>query len=146
MTPTTSPWAWVVTLAEKAGTTFLEVFLASWLAADALGASTAEAAALAGLAAAATVIANGLPVVPAGLPFVVDLVLATARTFAAAFLAYVGGAPILSLDYDLAVAAATAAIPAALAVAKGLLSSRLGSAASTRLLPDRLDATTPTAA
>ena len=132
---------YLITLLEKVISTFLEVFVTGLLAADALGASTAEAAAIAAIPAALTVVANGIPLVPAGLPFYVDMLFRTVRTYAVAFLGFAAAVPVFSLDYSIAVAASTAALPAALAVAKGLLASKVGKPDTAALLPANVDTT-----
>lgn len=128
-----------ISLAEKALATYLQVFVTGLLVADALGASTAQSAAIAAIPAALTVLANGIPVVPSGLPFYVDLVLRTGRTYVVSFLGFLVAVPVFRLDYSIAVAAATSALPAALAVLKGSLASKVGRSDSAALLPLRYD-------
>lgn len=126
-------------LAEKVLATWVQVFVTGLLAATALDISTAQAAAIAAIPAALTVVANGLPVVPVGLPFYVDLVLRTVRTYVVAFLGFLVAVPVFSLDYSIGLAAAAAAGPAALAVLKAGLASKVGNADSAALLPTNLD-------
>lgn len=124
----------IIALLEKVLSTFVQVFLTAFLAADQLGIDTAQAAAIAAIPAALTVIANGLPVVPEGLPFYVDLIFRTARTYAVTFVGFIAAMPIFSLDYSIALAASTAALTACLAVVKGAIASRVGDPNSASLI------------
>lgn len=116
----------LVALAEKAIWTFLQAFAGFLLTAQILDASTANAATLAAVAATGTVVANGVPGVPVGLPFGVDVALRAVRTFAVSFLTLFFGAPVFELSTSAANAALIAAIPAALAVVKAGAASRIG--------------------
>lgn len=136
-------------LVEKVATTFLQVFIAAWLASGALGFDGASKWVLGGVAACLTVIANAVPS-PSGLPFWPDLTLRTLRTYVVGFLTLAAGAITTGLTsadpigFDTAAAiassAAWGALPAALAVAKGLLARAvpLGTG-SPAVLPTRLD-------
>lgn len=125
--PSSRPIDYFVSLLEKVLATYVEAFLALLLAGPALDLSTAQSAGIAALPAAITVVANGLPLVPAGLPFYVDLLLRTIRTYVAAFLGLLVAVPVFELEIGILAAAATGALPAALAVLKGALSRRIGS-------------------
>ena len=126
---------------EKTVSTFVQVFITVFVASDTVGASTAQAAALAGVAAAMSALLGSLPIVPDGLPFSTDLFFRTARTyvisFGTLFLAANGGA--FELSVTGLQAAALAAVPAALTVAKGLLASRFGDTGTAALLPWSMD-------
>ena len=128
----------LLSLLEKAGLTFLQVFVMTLSVGGSLDVSTAQAAIIGGIGAAVTVIANGIPaVVP--LSFWLDLVLRTVRTYVAAFVAYLLALPILDLSYSTLAAASAAALPAVLAVVKGAVASRIGEHDSAALLPAKYD-------
>lgn len=126
---------------EKTISTFVQVFITVFIASDTVGSTTAQAAGLAGVAGAISALLGSLPIVPEGLPFSTDLFFRTARTyvisFGTLFLAANGGA--FELSVTGLQAAGLAAIPAALTVAKGLIASRFGDAASAALLPSSVD-------
>lgn len=131
-----------IALLEKVISTYVQAFITFLLMSGSLAlvnVSTAQAAAIAAIPAAVTVIANGLPVIPVGLPFYVDLILRTIRTFAAGFFGYLGALPMFTLEKSMLVAAIAGALPAALAVLKGGLASKVGRADSAALLPKSLD-------
>jgi len=128
-----------VVLAEKVATTYVEAFLTILLGGDWLNVSTAEAAAIAALPAALTVIANGTPLVPIGLPFYVDLGLRAVRTYAVTFVGFAAAVPVFALDYSIAVSASAAGMTAALALVKGALASKIGRSDSAAVLPASLD-------
>lgn len=127
-------------LLEKTLATYLQAFLGLLVVGSALDASTVQVAAIAAIPAALTVVANGLPAVPGGMPFYLDLALRTARTYVAAFLGLLLAMPVFSLDGSIALAALSGAIPAALAVVKAGLAKRVGNHGTAAMLPDRLDA------
>lgn len=126
---------------EKTISTFVQVFITVFVASDTVGATTAQAAGLAGVAAALSALLGSLPIVPEGLPFSTDLFFRTARTYVISagtlFLAANGGA--FELSVTGLQAAALAAVPAALTVAKGLIASRFGAVNSAALLPSSAD-------
>lgn len=128
----------VLALLEKAGLTFLQVFVTALLAGGSIDVSTAQAAIIGGIAAAVTVIANGIPAT-VQLSFWLDLVLRTVRTYVAAFVAYLLALPVLDLSYSTLAAASAAALPAVLAVVKGAVASRIGEPDSAALLPAKYD-------
>lgn len=115
-----------LSLLEKVVATYLEAFVSLLLVGTAIDVSTAEAAAIAAIPAALTVVANGLPVVPIGLPFWTDLALRIVRTYVAGFVGFLVAVPVFELEIGILTAAAVGALPAVLAVAKGALSSRIG--------------------
>lgn len=129
----------LASLVEKVVATFLQAFIVAFLAAGSMDLSTAEAAAFAAIPATASALVAALPVVPQDLPFWLDLVWRTVRTFAVGFLGYVAAVPVFTLDPSLLEAAAVAGGMAALAVAKGLLASKIGQPSSAALLPARYD-------
>lgn len=129
----------LLSLLEKAALTFLQVFVMTLSVGGALDVSTAQAAIIAGIGAAVTVIANGIPATVPDLPFWLDLALRTIRTYVAAFVAYLLALPALDLSYSTLAAASAAALPAVLAVVKGAVASRLGEPGSAALLPARYD-------
>lgn len=126
-------------LAEKVLWTYLQALAAILLAGTVLDVSTAQAAAMAALPAALTVVANGLPIVPEGLRFGVDLVLRSVRTYAVSFLGFLLALPVFSLDYSVLAAASTAALPAVLALIKATAASHLGTTGTAATLPASLD-------
>jgi len=129
----------IVSLLEKVIATFVQAFVAGLIVGPAIDISTAQAAALAAIPAGLTVVANGLPLVPVGLPFYVDLLLRTIRTFASSFLGFLIALPVFSLDYGVLQAAVAASIPAVLTVVKSGLASKVGDHETAALLPARLD-------
>lgn len=129
----------IALLVEKALWTYVQAFIATLLVGAAMDVSTAQAAAVAAIPAFLTVIANGLPAVPAGLPFYLDLLLRIIRTYAVSFLGYLVAVPTFTLDFSIAQAAATAGIPAILALLKGAAASRIGDHSTPATLPARLD-------
>lgn len=129
----------LASLAEKVALTYLQALASLLLLADQLGATTAQAAAIASIPAALTALVNGLPAVPVGLPWALDALLRTIRTYAVSFVGLLIAAPVFSLDLSLASAAAAGALPAALAVLKAAVASRIGNTATAALLPASLD-------
>jgi len=123
-------------LGEKTLWTFVEVFLTALLAADQLGADTAQAAGIAAAAAGLTVIANGLPQIElvSGNPLV-DSVGRIIRTGAASFLGFLVAAPVLDLSPTALQAAFVATIPALASALKGAIASRLGNKQTAAALP-----------
>jgi hypothetical protein len=114
----------IITLIEKAASTYVQVFITAWLAADTLGIGTAQAAGLAAIPAALTVIANGL-----------GLTLRTLRTYAVSVIGFLVALPVFDLEISTLQAALLAGVPAALAVIKGGLASQVGDPESPALLP-----------
>lgn len=137
--PGPGPLDFFLSLLEKVVATYLEAFVSLLLVGTAIEVSTAQAAAIAAIPAALTVVANGLPVVPVGLPFWIDLVLRTVRTYVAGFVGFLVAVPVFSLEIGILTAAAVGAIPATLAVAKGALSSKIGSSDTPAALPASRD-------
>ena len=131
--------SYFVHLLEKVLATYVEAFVALLLVGTAIDVSTAQAASIAAIPAGLTVVANGLPLVPVGLPFYVELLFRTLRTFVAAFLGLLVAVPVFELELGILAAAATGAIPATLAVLKGALSTRIGNEDSPAALPARMD-------
>lgn len=129
----------LIVLVEKVIATYLQSFVAFLLVGETIDASIAESAAVAAIPAALTVVANGLPTVPPDLPFWVDLVLRTVRTYVVTFVGLIVADPVFSLDISVAAAAATGAIPAALALLKAGLASKVGYDDTAALLPAELD-------
>lgn len=129
----------LASLAEKVALTYLQALASLLILADQLGATTAQAAAIASIPAALTALVNGLPAVPVGLPWALDTLLRTIRTYAVSFVGLLIAAPVFSLDLSLASAAAAGALPAALAVLKAAVASRIGNTATAALLPASLD-------
>ena len=137
---TVSPWAPLWALVERSGWQAAEVFLAALIGAGALDATVAQAGILAGVAAAITVLANGVPglMIPAGLPWVVDLGLRTVRSFVSAFLAPIAATAVLPLNIETWQAAALAGAVAGLTVIKSTIAGRFGGD-SAATLPARFD-------
>lgn len=129
----------VISLVEKVIATYVEAFVAALLLGSVIDVSTAQAAALAAIPAGLTVISSGMPLVPVGLPFYVDLGLRTIRTYAVSFIGFLVALPVFALDFGTLQAASAAAIPAALAVIKGALSTKIGNPTTAAALPARLD-------
>jgi hypothetical protein len=131
-------------LAEKTIATYLEWLIGLYIAdaADKLNTTTPQALALAAIPAALTVIANGLPGVPANLPFYVGLLLNAVRTFVAGFLGYMIALPFFTLEKSVLMAAGIACLPAALAVIKAGLASKVGDPTTPNVLPLHREPTT----
>lgn len=127
-------------LGEKTFWTFVQVFLTGWLAADALNFDTGQAAAIAGAAAALTVVANGLPQVEinTGNAFF-DVVGRIIRTGVVAALGYLVAAPVLDLSVDGWKTALMAAAPAVLAAIKGAIAAHVGDTDTAAILPASMD-------
>ena len=132
----------IYALIEKVVLTYLEAFGALFVTSSTLGISTATAAAVAALPAALTVVANGIPQVSVNLPFGVDLVFRTLRTYVVTFIGVLVAVPVFTLTVSSLRSAAIAAIPAALTVVKGLIARRIG-ADTAALLPASLDPQAP---
>lgn len=144
--PPSRPLDYFVFLLEKVLATYVQAFAGLLLAGPALDLSAAQSASIAALPAAITVIANGLPLVPSGLPFYVDLLLRTVRTYVAVFLGLLVAVPVFRLDIGIAAAAATGALPAALAVLKAALAQRIGDPGTAAVLPRHRDVSSQAAA
>ncbi len=132
---------WIVGLGEKVIMTFLEAYAAVMVAGNAFGELGAwKAAGVAALPAALTIVINGVntfPLTPNS--FLEDLVGRTLRTYVAGFLGFFVAAPAFGYSMNTLQAAALAGIPAAIAVAKGLISSRIGYSETAAALPTGLD-------
>lgn len=126
-------------LAEKVAWTFVQMFLAVLAAGSALDASTAEAAFVAAVAAALTALANGLPLVPDGLPFALDLILRGVRTFVAGFVSLLVADGVVSLSLTSWRAAAVGAFAMVIAFIKGEVAGRIGEHGTPATLPASLD-------
>lgn len=135
----TAPVNAFVLLIDKVVSTYVQVFIGLLLVGDAINASTAQMAAMAAIPAALTVVANGLPVTITGLPFWIDLIYRVARTYVVGFIGLLVAVPVFHLDYAILQAAATGAIPAALAVIKGAIASRVGEQGTPALIPAKYD-------
>lgn len=131
----------VALMAEKTISTFIQVFATVFVASGTVGSTTAQAALLAAIAAAGTAGLAALPIVPAGLPFRTDVFFRTVRTFVvtAGTLFFAGNNGAFDLSVSALEAAALAAVPVALTVAKSLFASRFGEANSAALLSSRVD-------
>ena len=125
MTPVQTLLSSLARLGEKIFWTAVEVFLTAFVVADQIGMTTAQAGATAAFAAVATILANGLPDAPEGLPLAVDLFYRTARTFGAAFFGAIASYSLFDLTWSTVSSTALVAAPAAIAVIKGWVSSKL---------------------
>ena len=131
---------WLADLAERSGTTFVQVFIGLLIVGQTIDASTAQIAAMGALAAVLAVVKA------AALEFLLtrprrdnvwwDLAERTGATFVESFLAVliVNPGEIGSLKLAWA-----AALPAALAVVKGGFATTIGKHGSAAALPARLD-------
>lgn len=128
-----------VGLVEKAIATYAQALIAILLLGSTTGTSTAQAAAIAALPTALTVVANGLAQINPQMPFYVDVLYRTVRTYVVSFLGFLLAMPTFHLDYSAAVAASASALPSALAVLKGVGAGLVGSSDSAALLPAALD-------
>ena len=127
-------------LFEKTFWTFVEVFLTGWVAADTFGMDTAQAAAIAGVAACLTVVANGLPdvIINTGNAWF-DTVGRVIRTGVVGVLGYLVAAPVLDISVDGWKSALIATAPAVLAAVKSAISSHFGNKETAAALPTNLD-------
>lgn len=124
---------------EKVISTFVQAFATYVIGMNALGADVAQAAALAAIAAAGTAALAALPLVPTGLPFYTDLFFRVVRTFTVTAGTLFFGAANFDLSVGALQAAIYGAVPAVLAILKGLMARRTGEAESPALLSSRLD-------
>lgn len=143
---TNNPWyVPVLSIFEKAVMTYVQAFLALVIAGYTtdFDPSTLTKLAIAALPALFTVLANGLPAIPEGLPFAGDLALRTLRTYVASFLGLLlaSSQAQFSIDITTLQIALLGAVPAALAVVKALLAQHVGDSSTAALLPARLDVT-----
>jgi hypothetical protein len=129
----------IIGLIEKAVTTYIEAFVALLAASTALDISIVQSAAIAAIPAAFTVIANGIPQPPTGMSFYGDLVFRTVRTYVVSFVGLLVAAPVFEFSLGAFQAAAIGAIPAALAVVKGVLAGHIGNRETPALLPFKYD-------
>lgn len=129
----------IIGLLEKAVTTYVEAFLALLAASTVLDISVAQSAAIAAIPSAFTVIANGIPQAPVGMSFYGDLVFRTVRTYVVSFVGLLVAAPIFEFSVGALQSAAIGAIPATLAVVKGILAGRVGNRETPALLPFKYD-------
>lgn len=136
---TPSPLAPLAVLLEKVFSTYVQVFVSLLIVGSVINVSTVQSAAMAGIPTALTLIANGLPAVPVGLPFYVDLLLRVVRTYVVSFVGLVVAQPAFHLNRSIAQAALVGALPAALSALKGGIASKVGRADSAALLPVALD-------
>lgn len=125
MSPASLLWAALARLGERAAWTFVEVFLATFAVATSIDATTPQAAAAAGVAAAIAVVLAGIPDPPVGLPFVLDLFYRVARTFGQSVLAALSGVVVFDWTLDLVTGAVLLAVPAVAAAVKGLVFGRM---------------------
>lgn len=129
----------IIGLFEKAVTTYIEAFLALLAASSVLDISVAQSAAIAAIPSAFTVIANGIPQPSAGMSFYSDLIFRTVRTYVVSFVGLLVAAPIFEFSVGALQSAAIGAIPATLAVVKGIVASRIGNRETPALLPFKYD-------
>lgn len=132
------PWTTAaVNLLERVLATYLEAFLGLLLAGPTLNLSTAQAAAIATIPAGLAVLSNSLTTlaIPTNLPFFVDMLARAGKTAVQTFLGYLLAAPIFALERSLLTAAAAAVLPAALAVVKAAVASRVGQRGTAALVP-----------
>jgi hypothetical protein len=131
----------IALFAEKVIATYLQSFIALVIfdLNDTLSTSTPTALAIAALPAAITVLTASLPTVPERSPFYVALFGNAARTFAQGFLGFLLAQQVFTLDISVGRAAVFAALPAALAVLKAGLATRVGDPNTPNLLPANVD-------
>lgn len=129
----------IASLLEKTVTTYIEAFVALLAASTAIDVSVAQSAAIAAIPAALTVIANGVASTSLQLSFYGDLIFRTIRTYVVSFIGLLVAAPVFDFSVGAFQAAAIGAIPAALAVVKGILAGRVGNRNTPALLPGSFD-------
>lgn len=135
----TSPWAPFVTLAEKVFWTYVQAVLALLIVGSKFDLSAVTIAGVAAIPAALTVVANGAPGIPQGLPWAVDTVLRAVRTYVVSFAGFLIALPVFGLNYSILAAASTAALPAALAVVKSAIAGHFGEVGTPAFLPPQFD-------
>lgn len=135
----------LVAVLEKVLATYVQALIGLVVASGALDISTGTALAVAALPAAFTALLAALPGLPDGLAFYTDLVLRAGRTWLAVFLGLLAANPTFDLSASTWTSAATAALPAALAVVKARLAARVGDPETAALLPAHLDTSSPLA-
>lgn len=130
----------IALLVEKVTWTYVQSVTTLLLAGGALtqGHGLSRDLAISALPAALTVLANGLPAVPVGLPFYVDLFFRTARTGAVSFIGFLTAQQVFSVQPDALEAAKLAAIMSMLAIVKGGVARQYGSI-SAATLPESAD-------
>lgn len=129
-------------IAEKVIWQFLMAFAVAMLGVTTMDWSTAQAAAVAGVAAVITLALNSVnaAVIPAGMSFYLDLLLRVLRSAASAFLAFLAAVPMLDLaDGDMWRGAVGAAGVAILTVVKGGAAHVVGNPMTAAVLPGDLD-------
>jgi hypothetical protein len=129
----------IASLVEKTVTTYIEAFLALLAASSTINISMAQTAAVAAIPAALTVVANGVSSINVSLPFYTDILFRTIRTYVVSFLGIIVAAPVFDFSVGALQAAAIGAIPAALAVIKGILAGRIGNGETPAMLPASMD-------
>jgi len=129
----------IVALLEKTVTTYIEAFVALLAASSTIDISVTQSAAIAAIPAALTVVANGVSSTSLNLSFYGDLVFRTIRTYVVSFLGLLVAAPVFDFSVGALQAAAIGAIPAALAVVKGILAGQVGNKGTPAFLPLNLD-------
>ncbi len=130
----------LIDLGEKTAATFVEVFLTAFIGSQALGIDSAQAAGLAGVAAALTVVADGAMSFDLSGNGWDDIAGRGLRTAVVGFVSYLVAAPILDLSTEGLKVAALSVIPAVLAVVKSGLAARfVGVVGTGALLPPKYD-------
>lgn len=137
----TSPWAPIVTAAEKVFYTYIQAVIALLIVGAKYDLSAVTIAGVAALPAAFTAGLALLPNVPQGLPWAVDTVARAGRTYVASVLGFLIALPVFGLHYSVLAAASTAAIPAVLAVLKSAVAGQVGQLGTPALLPAKYDVT-----
>jgi len=134
----------LIELSEKTLGTFVEVFLTAFVGSQAFGMDAAQAAGLAGIAAALTVIADGAMSFDLSGNGWDDIAMRGGRTAIVSFVGLLVAAPILDLSTEGLKVAALSVIPAVLAVIKSGVAARfVGSDATGALLPLKYDSVSP---
>jgi len=130
---------YIMNLLERTLSTYVEAVVTFALMQDTLGVDTWKAAAISAIPAGLSLLSSGLPAVPEGLPFYVDVLLRAVRTYAVTFIGLWIAIVPFTLDVTTAQAAALAAIPAALAIVKSGIAGMVGRSGSAALLPASSD-------
>jgi hypothetical protein len=129
----------VASIVEKTVVTYVQAVIVAMLMAGTFDLSRWQAFAVAAFPAALSAFGASLPEVPSALPFYLDVLLRTVRTFVVSLIGLAVAMPVFSLDVAAWKPLAASAGISALAVLKGALAGRFGNRDSAALLPAGLD-------
>lgn len=111
--------------AEKIGTTYVEAVITLLLLGNIYDTGSVNVALVAAVPAGLTAMLAFIPQ-PNGLPFYLDVLYRTGRTYAVTFIGFLVAMPVFAFDMAQWKAFAIAAVPAALTILKSALASKVG--------------------